>query len=255
MTSGGGGEGQTTSALQTPTDYAGIYAAWDVNVDGVAGGDAPWHFGASGQYPALLVDFDGDGRATWQEFGAQRAIVAPEFQETSYAFEIVETAAVDAPVGTVTAIDGGGGTATYGITAGNAAGAFAIDAASGALIVAGVLDLATTPSYVLTVVARDPAGRTATAPVTITVTAFVMDYDVDDDGLIEVADLAQLHAIRWDRDGDGTSANAGYAAAFPDAAADMGCPSGGCTGYELTADLDFDTDGSGTVGRQRRLLG
>ena len=74
-----------------------------------------------------------------------------------------------------------------------------------------------------------------------------MDYDADDDGLIEVADLAQLHAIRWDLDGDGTSANAGYADAFPDAAAAMGCPASGCTGYELTADLDFDTDGSGTV--------
>ena len=29
------------------------------------------------------------------------------------------------------------------------------------------------------------------------------DYDSDDDGLIEVADLAQLNAIRWDVDGDG----------------------------------------------------
>ena len=29
------------------------------------------------------------------------------------------------------------------------------------------------------------------------------DYDRDDDGLIEVANLAQLNAIRWDLDGDG----------------------------------------------------
>ena len=28
----------------------------------------------------------------------------------------------------------------------------------------------------------------------------------------------------------------------------MGCPGGACTGYELRADLDFDTDGSGSVG-------
>ena len=36
-----------------------------------------------------------------------------------------------------------------------------------------------------------------------------------------------------------------YAAgAFAQGAIDMGCP-GGCIGYELTADLDFDTDGSG----------
>ncbi len=69
------------------------------------------------------------------------------------------------------------------------------------------------------------------------------DYDGDNDGLIEVADLAQLNAIRWDLDGDGASddsANeASYAAAYPDPATGMGCPSTGCIGYELTRNLDF----------------
>ena len=69
------------------------------------------------------------------------------------------------------------------------------------------------------------------------------DYDGDNDGLIEVADLAQLNAIRWDLDGDGAaddSANeASYAAAYPDPATGMGCPSTGCIGYELTANLNF----------------
>ena len=69
------------------------------------------------------------------------------------------------------------------------------------------------------------------------------DYDRDNDGLIEVADLAQLNAIRWDLDGDGASddsANeASYAAAFSDPATGMGCPSTGCIGYELTRNLDF----------------
>ncbi len=69
------------------------------------------------------------------------------------------------------------------------------------------------------------------------------DYDRDNDGLIEVADLAQLNAIRWDLDGDGAaddSANeASYAAAYPDPATGMGCPSTGCIGYELTANLNF----------------
>ena len=75
------------------------------------------------------------------------------------------------------------------------------------------------------------------------------NYDADDDGLIEVSNLVQLDAIRYDLDGDGAvddSANANaYAAAFPDAVANMGCPTTGCTGYELTADLDFDTSGNG----------
>ena len=75
------------------------------------------------------------------------------------------------------------------------------------------------------------------------------DYDVDDDGLIEVANLAQLDAIRYDLDGDGSPAPANpnaYAAAFPGAVDGMGCPElSGCTGYELVADLDFDTNGNG----------
>ena len=80
-----------------------------------------------------------------------------------------------------------------------------------------------------------------------------VDYDSDDDGLIEVGNLAQLDAIRYDMDGDGEfpRTRTAYAAAFPNAstlaATRMGCPSGTCTGYELTADLDFDTDGDGNV--------
>ncbi len=70
------------------------------------------------------------------------------------------------------------------------------------------------------------------------------DYDADDDGLIEIASLAQLDVIRHDLDGDGVSAHADHAAAFPNAMAEMGCLEG-CSGYELTADLDFDTNGNG----------
>ena len=72
-----------------------------------------------------------------------------------------------------------------------------------------------------------------------------VDYDADDDGLIEVSTLAQLNAIRWDLDGDGWSNDDGYAAAFPEAVARMGCPAGSWAGYELAADLDFDTNGNG----------
>lgn len=70
------------------------------------------------------------------------------------------------------------------------------------------------------------------------------DYDADNDGLIEVDNIDRLDAIRYDLDGDGTAADDGasaYAAAFPGAADGMGCPSGGCSGYELADDLDFGT--------------
>ena len=72
-----------------------------------------------------------------------------------------------------------------------------------------------------------------------------VDYDPDDDGLIEVSSLAQLNAIRWDLNGDGSTTNTGYASAFTDAESGMGCPSAGCTVYELNVDLEFDTNGSG----------
>ena len=80
--------------------------------------------------------------------------------------------------------------------------------------------------------------RTAPAP--------VVDYDSDADGLIEVRSLAQLNAIRWDLNGDGATSDLGYAAAFPNPMAGMGC-SGGCSGYELMADLDFDENNDGAI--------
>ena len=74
------------------------------------------------------------------------------------------------------------------------------------------------------------------------------DYDLNDNGLIEVSNLAQLNAIRFDPDGDGESDNSGYSEAYPTAASGMGCPTyARCAGYELISDLDFDTDGDGDV--------
>ena len=85
------------------------------------------------------------------------------------------------------------------------------------------------------------------------------DYDLDDDGLIDVDSLAKLNAIRYDRDGDGAATGANipnYLSGFAGPLSGMGCPTEtGCTGYELTANLDFDTDGSGTVDTDDRFGG
>ena len=135
-TTSAAGTTQTTSALQTPVGYTGIYAAYNANLDGVTGADDPWYFGTTSQYPVLK----------------------------------------------------------YGKT----------------------------------------------------------DYDIDNDRYIEVSNLAQLDAIRHDFTGDGNPTNAAaYNAAFPlrftAAGGRMGCPSAGCTGYELTANLDFDENGDGQI--------
>ena len=148
VSSAGAGAGHSTSTLQTPTGYTGIYSAWNVDVDGTTGNDDPWDFGTASQYPVL-------------KFGG----MDPDLQR---------------------------------------------------------------------------AGG---------------DYDLDNDGLIEITALAQLNAVRHDVDGNGDpTAGAGataYNAAFPirikTAATRMGCPSGTCSGYELAAHLDFDTDGDGAT--------
>ena len=79
------------------------------------------------------------------------------------------------------------------------------------------------------------------------------DYDNDNDNYIDVANLAQLNAIRWDVNGDGaidasatSTDTTAYNAAFPNRATGMGCAST-CTGYELTASLNFDENSDGRI--------
>ena len=77
-----------------------------------------------------------------------------------------------------------------------------------------------------------------------------VDYDSDNDNLIEISGHAQLNAIRHDLDGNGSPTSGGataYNTAFPNAASGMGCAST-CIGYELTANIDLDTDGDGNIG-------
>ena len=141
-TGSNGGTAQTTSALQGPTGYTGIYSAWNANLDGVAGDDAPWAFGTSSDYPTLVYHEE-------------------------------------------------------------------------------------------------------------------VDYDEDNDNLIDVANLAQLNAMRYDRNGNGANEASGayqvsasdwaiHSSAFPRQVAGMGCLAT-CAGYELVASLDFDTNGDGSV--------
>ena len=72
--------GKTSLELQEPTDFAGSYAPWRHSIgSGIPIFAYPmtaeltdvWGFGSASQYPALTVDFDGDGQASWEEFGTQ----------------------------------------------------------------------------------------------------------------------------------------------------------------------------------------
>ena len=76
------------------------------------------------------------------------------------------------------------------------------------------------------------AQTTPLAPCTLT------DIDRDDDGLIEICDLEGLSAIRHQLDGSG------YKASESATKITAGCAEGGCKGYELDKNLDFNDDAS-----------
>ena len=61
------------------------------------------------------------------------------------------------------------------------------------------------------------------------------DYDLDDDGLIEINSLADLNEIRNNLDGTTLYGES------------VGCPVEGCNGFELTTTLDFDTNADGVM--------
>ena len=64
----GGTGAKTTAELQSPTSASGIYAQWNQLL---------WDFGTETDYPLLVVDFDSDGVASWQEFGQQTRTTPP----------------------------------------------------------------------------------------------------------------------------------------------------------------------------------
>ena len=76
-------------------------------------------------------------------------------------------------------------------------------------------------------------------------------YDADGDKLIEISNLDQLDALRYDRDGNGAADrdnDAGeYSLVFPVAADQSVCDSG-CNGYELANSLDFNQAASYRTG-------
>ena len=306
--SGSPGSGRTTSQLQSPTSYSGIYGSWNVDIDEDDVNDNPWNFGTSSQYPALKADMDGDDDETWEEFGYQlrsgptltatattnagQSQVELEWTEVPLSSEwnpapsvsysvtredddaieiIAENLTVREYTDTdvagetyiyqvVAVVDGGEAvrSATVSVTvAGNkrpmavgtlrsrrllvgdsamteVGGAFQdpegdtinYDVSSSDTTVARVTLSGTRVTIIpvaegraiITVTATDDGSnqsRTQQFRVTVLPTTTV-DYDTDDDGLIEISNLAQLDAVRHDLSGDGVSYSTPYAEAFAD---------------------------------------
>ena len=112
-----GVQGMSTDELQRPTGYVGIYGNWNADLDDADGDDNPrtgrddfWDFGTSRQYPALRADIDGDGVATWEEFGPQdRALpaIAPTAPPTPQSAAVVTPTSPSTPGG-FSSLSGGG---------------------------------------------------------------------------------------------------------------------------------------------------
>ena len=214
--SGGRGTAKITSELQTPTGYSGIYADWNLNLDGVTGDDDPWDFGTSSDYPVLK--------------SAPAGLAVTNIAHTTATLAL------------------GNQTSAWWYK-GDQSGATCTSVAAGTTT-AGLATLTAGTAY--TYKAYSDSGCTAEIG-SVTFTTTSVDYDADNDRLIEIKTLGQLNAMRWDGDGNGQVAStdqASYSTAFPNGARTgttaMGCPNT-CQGYELAADLDFDTNSSGSA--------
>ncbi|MGH8532879.1 MAG: cadherin domain-containing protein, partial [Gammaproteobacteria bacterium] len=135
--------------------------------------EAPTDAGANNVYDVTVQVSDGNGGTDTQAIAVTVTNVNEPPVVNDQAFSVPENAANGTPVGTVVASDvDAGDTRTFSIAAGNTAGAFTINTATGQITVAnaGALDFETNPTFILTVQVQDAGGLNDTATVTVTLT-------------------------------------------------------------------------------------
>ncbi len=102
----------------------------------------------------------------------------------------------------------------------------------------GMISLNTDGITTITIVVENGGETTPTVIYTLYLNYNeVNDVDRDDDGLIEIDNLEELNAMRYEPDGTGYRERGTFKVT-------VGCPNDGCRGYELTRDLDFNDDDS-----------
>ena len=264
--------GKTTTELQTPTTYddntdatdgSSIYETWNTDVDdgldvgvdnGTAAGDPgiddPWDFGTDMRVsPALKVDFDRSGTPSVVEFGTQPRTAPATPVVSSFTPTSGAVSATVMIIGIGFSTTAGDNTVTFlGSSSPGDEQTATVSTASATELTVTVPSGAVTGRISVTV-----GGQTATSSTDFTV--LISPPDTDADGLIDITTLARLDAIRYDLNGDGmVDASASmadsisYETAFGLARKGSITCTGGCSGYELRDNLDFeDADGDGTA--------
>ena len=108
----------------------------------------------------------------------------------------------------------------------------------------GMISLNTDGITTITMVVENGGETTPTVIYTLFLNYYEFNGDVDrdDNGLIEIDNLEELNAMRYQPDGTG------YRESKTAPKVTAGCPNNGCIGYELTRDLDFNgADSYGSV--------
>ena len=242
----GGGASRNTGQLKSADPYydPNIFRAWDKrDIDGDRELDTPWEVSVTDgdHYPYLI--FAGHHRGT-QHLATSNVIAIPgDTQATvSWTTESVIVTSWEFTYKTQAAINWEDWAAVPGSTASTTSHT--------------ITSLVNGTDYLFKVRAVDgpaavngPDSREAIATPNAGIP--VTDFDTNDNGLIDITTLAQLDAIRYDLDGDGspvsTVANVtAYRVAFPTSRPGFFCDTP-CTGYELLNSLDFDTDDDGST--------
>ena len=251
-TTSAGGMSKTTVELQSPTTATGIYRDWS---------DDDWDFGTSSQYPVLKYTDNPNTDSSECRSADDTSTALPlcgsllspilrglsELQlvqgELSPDFNVAVPNYTGTVVNSISTIQFRPITinpnAKVYITAEGQTRGLAIDNGNES----SMISLNTNRITTITVEVENGGETTQTVIYTLYLYYEFSrgldrdDVDRDDDGLIEIDDLETLNAIRNQLDGSHLQ----LSGAVPTS---VGCARGGCKGYELTQDLDFNDDDS-----------
>jgi hypothetical protein len=166
---------QTLSYAITAGNPSGVFAIDSASGEITVADNATLDYKATSQY-VLTVQVTDNGTPNLSDTGTVTINVtninqAPVLADAT--FSLPEDAAIGTPVGTLAATDPDrpAQTLTYAITAGNGAGVFAINSASGQITVASnsTLDYETISQYVLTVQVADDGTPSLSDTATVTI--------------------------------------------------------------------------------------